>query len=208
MPSLICFDLGGVLIRTCRTWEEGCRAAGLDCRPVPHERGRRDPIPDDLHIAHQTGRLDGAEFTRRLSVHLDGAYGPGEIMVILHAWLLGEYADVQPIVARLRELGLCTAALSNTNGDHWARIGEFPSVMLLEHRLASHELGLRKPDPAIYEAAEQRLEAAGDEILFFDDRVENIDAALARGWSAVQIDPDRETAPQITDALRAHGVGI
>ncbi len=29
---LVCFDLGGVVIRICRTWAEGCAAAGLEVR--------------------------------------------------------------------------------------------------------------------------------------------------------------------------------
>jgi len=29
---MVCFDLGGVLIKHCRTWREGCAAAGLRLR--------------------------------------------------------------------------------------------------------------------------------------------------------------------------------
>ena len=33
MPiRLVCFDLGGVLVKICRSWSDGCRAAGLDVR--------------------------------------------------------------------------------------------------------------------------------------------------------------------------------
>ena len=30
--SLVCFDLGGVVVRICRSWAEGCAEAGLDVR--------------------------------------------------------------------------------------------------------------------------------------------------------------------------------
>ena len=28
-PGLAVFDLGGVIVRICRSWQEGCRAAGI-----------------------------------------------------------------------------------------------------------------------------------------------------------------------------------
>ena len=42
---VICFDLGGVLVRICRDWNEGCAAAGIDPRthqprPGHDERAR------------------------------------------------------------------------------------------------------------------------------------------------------------------------
>ena len=30
---IVCFDIGGVLVRICRTWEEGCIAADVPLRP-------------------------------------------------------------------------------------------------------------------------------------------------------------------------------
>ena len=63
---LVCFDLGGVIIRICRTWAEGCRAAGLDVR--------RPELWRQTHIArrriiidYQTGRIDGLTFASRAS---------------------------------------------------------------------------------------------------------------------------------------------
>jgi FMN phosphatase YigB (HAD superfamily) len=49
----------------------------------------------------------------------------------------------------------------------------------------SHEVGLKKPDPAIYLLAQGRLGVEPEEILFLDDVSGHVDAARAAGWHAV-----------------------
>ena len=203
---LVCFDLGGVLIRICRTWAEGCRVAG-----VPHrtpEAGADDPIAGiaDLHRRHQMGEIDVSTFARLCSDRLDGLYAAQEILAVHRAWILGEYDGIAVNVEQVHRHQVATAALSNTNEEHWRRMPEFASFGLIEHALASHELGMVKPEPQIYRHLEERLGVAGAQILFFDDLTANVTAARHRGWNAVLIDPEQETAPQVGAALREHGV--
>jgi putative hydrolase of the HAD superfamily len=49
----------------------------------------------------------------------------------------------------------------------------------------SHEVGLAKPDPAIYRLTEQRLGARPDEIVFVDDHQRHVLAAEECGWRGV-----------------------
>jgi len=125
------------------------------------------------------------------------------------AWLLGEYEGVADLVRGLHDAGVETACLSNTNHDHWEQMlaGEFPALRSLRHRHASHVLGLRKPDGAIYEAFERATSRTPDRIVFFDDLEENVFAARARGWRAVHVDHTGDTAAQIRDALAELGLG-
>jgi len=202
---LVCFDLGGVLIRICRSWREGCQAAGLPVRGTwpdgsPVASGWRE-----LGVQFGTGRIDAQTWAHQLSKLINGLYSPQEIAAVHHAWLLGEFEGVGPVVDRIHAAGLETAALSNTNHEHWARLPEFPTVMRLHHRLASFELGLHKPDPAIYRALEARLNRRGGEIILFDDLPENIESALRCGWRAELIDPHSRTDAQIDSALRRLG---
>ncbi|MGH3745350.1 MAG: HAD-IA family hydrolase, partial [Mycobacteriales bacterium] len=48
----------------------------------------------------------------------------------------------------------------------------------------SHEVHLAKPDPAIYHLACERLEVEPGEVVFVDDRPENVDAAAGLGMHA------------------------
>lgn len=204
----VCFDLGGVLIRICRTWEEGCKRAGIPVRH-PEARARSAAERKQLIIEYQTGRITGDEFAQRVSRVLGNLYSPDEIMTVHHAWMHGEYPGVGDVIAELNSAMLITAALSNTNREHWDCMHDFPGVMSLAHRFASHELGLHKPDPAIFREVESRLVRAGVDhgtILYFDDLEENIDAASAAGWIAVHVEHAGDTAAQIRTAAEAHGL--
>jgi len=197
---LVCFDLGGVLLRICRSWEEGCARAGIRVR----ETGATGPTLYDrnrLVIEYQTGRMTCESFFCAISESLGGAYSPDEVRAIHRAWVIEEYPGAARIVHEVHSAGLATACLSNTNPAHWARMDAYPSVMTLGARLASHELRLHKPDPAIYREAEARLNVPGHAILFFDDLPENVNAAREAGWQAEWIDPGGDTASQMRARL-------
>jgi len=48
----------------------------------------------------------------------------------------------------------------------------------------SHEVGLKKPDPAVFELTVSRLDVAPEEIAYLDDVPANVEAARAR-WRGV-----------------------
>jgi HAD superfamily hydrolase (TIGR01509 family) len=204
----VCFDLGGVLIRICRSWQEGCVAAGLDLRGAlnAHDSIAGWYAPREVTDLYQTGRITCDQFATQLADAFGNHYSPDEIMRVHHAWMLGECAGVGAVIHRIHQAGLRTAALSNTNAAHWQRLPEFAAFASLQHRLASHELGLAKPDEAIYREAERRLGLSGSSILFFDDLSENIEAARTIGWRTAHIDHTGNTAQQIEAGLREHGV--
>lgn len=204
---LACFDIGGVIVRICRSWTEGCAAAGVAARD-PARWEQVGPARLALIRRHQTGRIGGMTFAEGISALWDGLYSPAEILGIHHAWLLGEYEGIGDVIDRVHRAGLDTAALSNTCHEHWSRMGDYPAVMRIRHHLPSHQLGVQKPDPLIYLRAERRLGRRGAEIIFFDDKAENVDAARAAGWHAEIIDPAASTAAQIVEALRGHGIGV
>lgn len=203
---LVCFDLGGVVVRICRSWEEGCAAAGVT---VPRSR-RLDPTDYQLWHAltmlHQAGRMRLSHYAERVSRLFDGEISPDEVAAIHHAWMFEEYDGIGAVIDAVHASGRKTAALSNTTDEHWVRLEAFPTISRLHWRLASHQLGLCKPDPAIYRAAERRVGCRGGAILFFDDLEENVLAARAAGWQAECIDPLAPTAPQILDVLDRYGV--
>jgi glucose-1-phosphatase len=202
---LICFDLGGVLVRICRSWPEGCRAAGVPERehhPRPDHQVRRT----ELITRYQTGRVECDDFFRELSGLFDGVWSPAEVAKVHHAWILEPYAGTAALIEEIRAAGFPTACLSNTSHSHWGPLLQIPAIAALGTQHASHLLGLHKPDAAIYQAFENAVGIPGEDVVFFDDLEDNITAARAVGWDAVKIDHASETAPQIRAALEQRGV--
>jgi len=89
--TLICLDIGGVIVRHCRTWEEGCASAGLPVRE-PERLGsvRLETARRDANDAHQRGELSPEEFWAAIVHGTDDLYSIEEIERLHHAWILEE----------------------------------------------------------------------------------------------------------------------
>ena len=59
-----------------------------------------------------------------------------------------------------------------------------PCLLAFKVQMASHLLKCVKPEPLIYQRALEQLKTTPDKVLFFDDKAENIEAALAANWNA------------------------
>jgi putative hydrolase of the HAD superfamily len=87
---------------------------------------------------------------------------------------------------RLQRAGVRTGILSNIGDDMSAGLlAKHEWLKAFDHRTWSHFLNLAKPEPAIYLHAAEGLQTPPTNILFIDDRLENIEAALAVGMQAI-----------------------
>jgi putative hydrolase of the HAD superfamily len=102
------------------------------------------------------------------------------------------------LVAKVRAAGVRTALVTNSFGIEYPR-EDWPR--LFDATVVSHEVGLRKPDPAIYELALKRLGVDPETVVFVDDMQPNIDAAAAMGMATVlHVDPET-TATALEELL-------
>jgi putative hydrolase of the HAD superfamily len=89
----------------------------------------------------------------------------------------------------LQEAGIKTAILSNMGEDILAYMRqEFGWLAHFQHHTWSCELGICKPDPAIYVHTCEKLKVEPHNTLFLDDKPENIAAAAGVGLNAVLFD--------------------
>lgn len=213
--DVVCFDLGGVLMRICRSWEEACARAGLPLRDEPVLRSpelieARRTIKDSYEI----GGMSCEDYVRAIAGATAGLYSAEEVRRIHDAWIIEDYPGTHDLVERLNQRnGITTACLSNTNRLHWhAGLGVSggrpisPAVTRIRRRFASHEVGLAKPDARFYAHADSVLGVAPARVLFFDDLEENVAAAKARGWRAEVIDHTGDTADQMRRHLESYGI--
>jgi hypothetical protein len=203
---LVCVDLGGVVVRIRRSLGEMLHAVGVPGYLLDAISEAEVQALRETSARHQRGEhsweswLDAAHGV--LARHVDR-----DTIARAHdAILIGEYPGVARALGSIRKAGAMTACLSNTNDRHWTALVELPAMGEIEHRHASHLLGLEKPGEAIYRAFEKATGCGAAEILFLDDIEENCAAARACGWNAVRVDHERDTAAQILAAARAHGV--
>jgi len=201
-PLVLCLDLGGVVVRICRSWGEACERAGV-ALPTgdPATMAVRSHTIASLETSLQRGELSFDEFAASLAALL-GTVSAAEVARVHDAVIVGDYPGMRELLTRVAESGIRVACLSNTNARHWEQMRTTSEAFrAIAHPHASHTMRLCKPDPRIYEAFERAMSCAAPEILFVDDLHENVAAARARGWRATRIDPSGDTAAQVARAL-------
>lgn len=127
------------------------------------------------------------------------------------AELLGELAPNEPMIAlmaSLREDGWRMALLTN-NVREWEKEWRAmaPIDEIFEVVVDSAFVGVRKPDPEIYELTAARLGVPASACLFVDDREDNCAGALAAGMTAVRYRGVEQATAEIRAALGGGGVG-
>jgi len=108
-------------------------------------------------------------------------------------------AEMESLVDDVRRSGVKVGILSNTCVAHWRWLQEadYPALRgPFDAILLSYEVGAMKPASLIYHAATESAGVAAERILFLDDRIDNVEAALACGWQAHQF-TDARTAREL-----------
>lgn len=195
---LVCFDLGGVLVQIAHTWEEAAALAGYRLSSAP-----RSLISLPEMDPYQAGTISADDYLTGVQRYLQLSSIDAALSV--HDFILkAPYPGTLELIEGLHQYGIATACLSNTNALHWKEMVEgdrFPNVNALQFRIASHELGLNKPDPAFYAAVERVTGVAGHQIAYFDDTAGHVEGAKACGWNAFLIDPTGDTSAQMRSRL-------
>lgn len=107
--------------------------------------------------------------------------------------------------ASLHRAGVTTYIFSNTNDlaiRHIRR--EFPFFQNFTGYIFSYEHRVMKPEPGIYEALEGACGRRGRQIVYLDDRTENVSAGVARGWHGVV----HESPARSREALKRLGLPL
>ena len=178
------FDIGGVLERVgapdfMDAWRQ---RLGLDVADFEAAIATVDP---DGSAA--TGGLDERQMRRRYADALGLLPDQADcFMADMWVWYCGDLDE--PLVDYVRSLRprLKTGILSNSaDGARREEERRYRFTDLVDDVVYSHEVGLAKPDPAIFELACRRLGVRPREVVFVDDLPNNIEAAARCGLQAV-----------------------
>lgn len=102
---------------------------------------------------------------------------------------------------RASDAGVPMYILSNMQVHAWEYLEKTHACFALcSGVVVSCDIGLVKPDPAIYKHLTDRFSLKPEECIFIDDMLENIDAARACGWEAEQL-TDTEKGGELIDQI-------
>ena len=183
-PELLLFDFGGVLIEFAGPKELGAHVRWPSTPEVILKRWTECPHTDEF----ERGKLSPVEWAERFIRDWDVNLKPEEFLTKFTTWSRRVLPGAKELLEQLRGR-YRLAALSNSNELHWERnTNELRIIELFEFAIASHEVGLCKPDPQIYKIAIDRAKVSSpDAIVFFDDLAANVEAAKSVGMRAFQV---------------------
>lgn len=102
------------------------------------------------------------------------------------------------VFAALKARGRPVYGLSNISVDKFAVLAEaYPLMRAFDGVLRSGEVGLLKPEPAIYRVFLERFGLRADACVFIDDSPANVAAARAIGMAAIHFTPATDLAAEL-----------
>jgi HAD superfamily hydrolase (TIGR01509 family) len=178
-PSIILFDLGGVLVDL----GDPVTSIGLD---MTAEEFWRVWLSSPLVQQFETGRLTSADFVAQFGAQL-GFHDADEFDQMLRSWHLPMFDGAERFLHSLFDSST-VALLSNTNEIHWQHVqaqtdvfNDFSKVFL------SYETGNAKPHAAAFHDVVEHFACEPQDIIFFDDNASNVAAAEAEGLRSVRV---------------------
>lgn len=147
--------------------------------------------------ALERGEIEVPDFERRLAAELTARSGrpvPADGLLARMFERFEHAPDMAGLVRRAHALGLRTALLSNSWGNEYLRDGwaEMFDVVVI-----SGEVGMRKPDPDIFEHTLSLLDLSAPQCVFVDDLDRNVRAAAALGFVGVRHTSYANTAAEL-----------
>ena len=191
-PQVVVFDLGKVLVDFDYSIAVS-RIAGQSALSPPEVA--QFFLHSPLLVDYESGRLTRREFFQQ-SQQATGFRGTMDEFGDFFADIFTEIPPMIELHAGLRRRNIPTYIFSNTNDlavEHIHR--NFPFFRDFDGYIYSYEVGAMKPEVKIYESLENLVGRRGTEIIYLDDRPENVAGGAARGWRAILHEtPDKSRA--------------
>jgi HAD superfamily hydrolase (TIGR01509 family) len=198
MQPVIVFDLGKVLV----DFDYSIAAKRITARCTkPPENLHAFLGASPLLVQYETGALTRQEFFEAMR-DATGFLGEPKEFGDFFADIFTAMPPMIELHASLRARGLKTYIFSNTNDlaiEHIRR--NFRFFQNFDGYIFSYEVKAMKPDAPIYHALEQMTGKRADQIIYIDDRAENITGGAERGWRTIL----HETYEKTRAAMKTFG---
>jgi putative hydrolase of the HAD superfamily len=192
------FDIGGVL--GTNAWDRDQRARAVERFDLDDEfEGRHQEVVGEF----ESGRLSLHDYLESVIFYCPRSFTREEIVAFMFSQSepFPESLDIARQLSRRPGLRLMT--LNNESAElNLHRIAAFGLREIFSAFLSSCWLGVRKPQPVIFERALAIVQARPERVVFVDDREQNLAPARAQGYGTIHF----TSAPELEKSLRGLGL--
>ena len=157
---------------------------------------------DRLHDALERGQLTLPAWVHGVLAPFQLEHCGPEFISLWNAIIERPLPRLLPLLRAISQR-LPIYALSNTSASHMEIFLQWPEARALTRVLTSFELGFRKPELGIFQAATEAAHVLPSQALLLDDTRANIAGAVRAGWQAQYI-PDPQTALEWLESACRH----
>ncbi|SFT84844.1 putative hydrolase of the HAD superfamily [Algoriphagus locisalis] len=194
--DFLIFDLGNVIIDI--DYQKALQRIKSEVPTDIHSKVDQFYLTD-FHKDYEVGKISSEAFRNEVRAYFQQHWSDEKVDELWNCLLLKIPAERLKLISKLRE-NFQVGLLSNTNLIH---INAVNKILQNDHNLEnfdpifdwvflSHEMGLAKPSPEIYEKMLVDLGTSGDRVVFFDDLIANVEGAQEVGIQAVHV-----TGPEV-----------
>jgi 2-haloacid dehalogenase len=181
VSEAVVFDVGRVLFR----WQLSALFEKLIADREELEWFLSHVVTEEWHFEHDRGRALADMVPERIALFPQYEAHIRAYATRFNETVPGPVEGSHAIVECLASRGVPLFCLTNFGDEFWEAFR--PTQPIFDHFediIVSGVEKVAKPDPRIYEIAEQRTGREGAALFFTDDNPANIAAAKARGWNA------------------------
>ncbi len=199
-PKAIVFDLGKVLVDF--NYAIAVRRIAERGKITPEELGHFLLTHSPLLFRYELGLLSSEAFYEEIRT-VSGFRGDFREFRLAFGDIFTPIEPMLRLQAHLRRAGTPTYIFSNTNELAIQHIRQtYTFFANFDGYILSYEHGVMKPEAGLYEVVERVCGRKGAEILYLDDRPENIAAGAARGWRVIL----QESSEKTMEAVQHLGI--
>ncbi len=193
--DIVLFDLGGVLIEL-----GGVNAMRELADIASDDEVWQRWLTCPWVRSFERGRCSASEFADGVVSEWQLSITPERFLELFRGWPVGPMPGAWELLAEVQST-MPIGCLSNTNVLHWEyQVGHWPILNIFDYRFLSFDLGMVKPDSAVFEAVSERLPVSRDRVLFLDDNLLNTEAAGSFGFVSRRVRGVGEARRALVDA--------
>lgn len=183
-PSVLVVDCDGVV----RHWDIEATAEAEAALGLPPGAVSGVALDPDLLRPAMTGEMDADSWSAEIGRRVDAEHGVDADAVAdlwrTAAWHVDD--DVVALVRAVQATGARTACFSNATPKLEADLASAGAADAFDVVVNSSRIGDLKPETTAYVTACEVIGATPTDVLFVDDRVENVTGALAAGLHGIR----------------------
>ncbi len=197
-PKAVVFDWGNVI-----AFDDRSVVVDFMCGSLQISETEFEAANLDKRKAVKAGKSDidfWCDFAKQKGVQLPNDWAQKYTAALKAS--VGADPDMYLLIDQLKKNEIRVGLLSNINDRYTTLIRDFGFYEPFEPCLLSCEIGLEKPNPKVYELLLERMHLSPQEIVFIDDKAENVEAAKEMGIDAILF----ESEPKLKGELIKRGI--